>query len=260
MNTKTLSSRAASVIDEYMHIKVGDAVTSVPYFNNKTTNKRAGLRTYIGKGSPKDIFDEMESIIVKEHLSNSSLADESLKKILVDNNIGIDCSGFAYYVLGAESIENKKGQLDKHLKFIRCKGLIGKIKCSLRPVENCDVATFRDDRNSRVINLENIAPGDFIAMTNSDDPSDNERDHIIVIYQVEYQNFKPFRIHYVHAAAYPEDGLYGTGVRQGEIEIFDTNSPIVTGRWTEGGKTKENNRLFVRASRSNTEIRRLRWW
>jgi len=47
--------------------------------------------------------------------------------MLADANIGIDCSGFAYYVLNAESAETDKGPLDKYLSFVNCKGLLGKI-------------------------------------------------------------------------------------------------------------------------------------
>ena len=162
MNTKTLTPRAMSVIDQYLHFKVGAAVCSVPYFNNKTVKARASLRAEIGKGSPKDIYDEVQSILIKQHVSSDTFADESLKKILADNNIGIDCSGYAYYVLNAESTETNKGPLDKHLSFVNCKGLLGRMRTKFRPAENCDVTTLADDKNSRVIPLNEAAPGDII--------------------------------------------------------------------------------------------------
>ncbi len=265
MNTKILSERSLSVIDQYLHFKVGAAVCSIPYFNNRTIRARAALRAFIGKGSPKDIFEEVQTVTVKNHISTESLADESLKKILVDNNLGIECSGFAYYVLNAENEERGKGSLDKHITFIKCIGFIGKIRCSLRPVENCDVATFAHDANSRSIPLNEIQPGDFIAMTGSaSDSSENrvpgERDHILVIHQVQYQNFIPTKIHYSHAIAYPEDGIYGSGIRQGEIEIFDPQKSLTEAMWTENHKTSQDNNLFIRAQKSKTEIRRLRWF
>ena len=266
MNTKTLSPRAMSVIEQYLHFRIGAAACSVPYFNNKTVRAKMALRAFVGKGSPKDIFDEAETFMVKNHLPAASLADESLKKILVDENIGIDCSGFAYYVLNAESEEMKKGSISKHASFVNCHGLLGKMRCSVRPAENCDVATLANDKNSSIVPLNEIRPGDMITMTGSSAEAvkeggfvGSERDHILVIHQVEYQNFVPYQLHYSHAVAYPEDGIYGSGVKQGVIAIVDINRVITAGKWSEGGKEGETNRIFMRAQRSKTEVRRLRW-
>lgn len=257
MNTKTLSNRALNVIDQYLHFKVGAAACSVPYFNNKTVKARAALAVNGGKGSPKEIFEETEILLVKAHVTANSLTPESLHRLLADNDIGIDCSGFAYYVLNAESEELGKGSLDKHISFVQASGFFRKIISSLRPIQNTDVATFASDKNSRVIPLNEIAPGDMITMLG--DAEENERDHILIIHQVEYQNFIPYKIHYSHAVAYPEDGVYGSGVKQGTIEIIDTNKSISEQVWMENGKQGDSNRIFIRARKSKTEIRRLNW-
>ena len=255
MNTKTLSPRASSVIDQYLHFKVGNAVCSVPYFNNKTVKARAALRAVIGKGSPKDIHDEVQAIIVKQHISADLLTDISLKKLLVDSGMGLDCSAFAYYVLNAENEERGLGKLEKHLSFVNCHGLVGKIRCSLRPVENCDVATLSDDRNSRTVDLKDAQPGDVITMVG--DSEESERDHILVIHQVEYQNFAAVKIHYSHTVAYPEDGMYGSGVKQGEIELVGPTKPLIDQIWKEDGSQEGATRIFNRAKISKTELRRL---
>lgn len=262
MNTKTLSSRALSVIDQYRHFAVGNTVCSIPYFNNKASRVRATLRAYGGKGSPKDIFEEVQTLMIKNHISPNLLNDEALKKILIENNIGIDCSGFAYYVLNAENEERGKGSLDKHIHFTSCRGIIGKIRCHFRPVENCDVATFANNKNSRVIATKEIQVGDVITMlaksdsNNDSQTRDSERDHILIIHQVDYQNFIPIKIYYSHAVAYPEDGLYGTGVKQGSIEILDSNKSITDQCWSENS-SDTNNRIWNRAKISNTELRRV---
>lgn len=229
---------------------------SISYFNNKTTRARGGLRVIIGKGSPKEIFEEVEDITVKNHIAINALTDDSLKQLLADNNIGIDCSAFAYYVLNAESEEKKKGHLDKHISFTDCRGVFGKIRCSFRPIENCNVATFANDKNSRVIPIKEMEPGDIITMKSEE----NNRDHILVIHQIEYQNFIPTIIHYSHAIAYPEDSPYVSGIRQGEIQIISPEKDITEQRWAEDGKENNTNQLFIRAQKSKTEVRRLRWF
>ncbi|MDE1940560.1 MAG: hypothetical protein KGI45_02380 [Patescibacteria group bacterium] len=280
---QTLSANALSMIDRYIHFRFGSAVCSVPYFNNKTVRARAALRATIGKGSPQDILSELESVAVKLHADRDALADETLKKILADSGLGVDCSAFAFYVLAAEAEARGYGKLERHIHFVNCTGLVGKVRCSLRPVENCDVATLADDRNSRIVTLDGVQPGDFISMLN--DGEEKERDHILVVDRVGYEGAaRPAKIHYSHAVAYPEDGVYGTGVRQGVIELnsaqggagSDTGSVTGSGDvsgagsgaadharsltealWSENGSVKGAERLFERAKKSKTEIRRL---
>ena len=257
MPSSSLSNSSLSIIDQYIHFKLGSAVCSVPYFNNKTVRARAALRALIGKGSPKDILDELQSRVVKQHIDVNALADESLKKLLVDNNLGIECSGFAYYVLNAESEVRGKGTLNRHIHFVNCKGILGKLRASMRPVENCDVATFADDSNSKVIQLNDVKAGDMITMLR--DEEESERDHILIVHEIETDNSRPIKIHYSHAVAYAEDGIYGTGVRQGAIELPANAQSIFEGVWSENGPTASAEHIFNRAKKSKTEVRRLNW-
>lgn len=250
------------IIDQYRAFHFRSAVAAVPYFNNKTVMARASFRVNIGKGSPEDIFEELTNITVREHLTPDAFGDETLSDILRRNNIGIDCSGFAYYVLNGESLSRNKGQIDKHIHFTNCKGIIGKIRCSIRPAENCDVATFANDKNSHKIAMNEAAPGDIITMIGGDSASgirNGDRDHILVIHQVEYQNFKAVKLHYSNAVTYPEDGV-NSGIKQGIIEISDPSKTISEQLWSENGKQGQENRMYVRAQRSLTELRRLNWF
>lgn len=243
MNTKLLSDKAMSVIDQYLNF--GNSVSiSIPYFNNRHSGAKMKLRAQAGKGSPKDIFDEMESVAVHEKIDLKSLDSSSLKKLLVDHDIGIDCSGLAYYILNAESEARGKGTLDRHLSFPLCKGIFGKAVCKMRPVENAGVSTFAHEKNSREINLKEAQPGDIITFI------DDSRNHIVIIHQVEYQNFIPTILHYTHSIAWPEDGEYGHGVRQEQIEITDINKPIAEQKWSDI-------RSFNKAGNSITTLRRL---
>jgi len=269
MNTKTLSARAMSVIDQYLHFTVGNATCSVPYFNNKTANLRNALRVKIGKGNPKEIQDEVLSLIVKNHIPVELLTSESLKKILVENNIGVDCSALTYYILNAENEDSGKGSLNKRLSFVNRRGFFGKIRAKMRPVENCDVATFADEKNSQLVFLREVQPGDLIIMTGGTSSSTNSvdvtRDHILVVHRVDYHNSVPVVLYYTHTVAYPEDGLYGTGIRQGKIELMigeksdgtNFNNNILNAIWSEGQNEQEPVRIFNRVKTSKTTLRRL---
>jgi hypothetical protein len=231
---------------------------NVPYFNNKTTGRRAALAVHIGKGSSKDIQTEINEIAVREKIDLKSLSDEQIKKLLVDHNIGIECSGFAYYVLSEESKLKGKGELKGHFKFPFAHGVIGRLRSALRPVENIDVKTFAHDENSKVVEISDVKVGDIITMTKSEEQG--VRDHILIVNKIDAENNLPKTLHYVHSVAWPTDGEYGSGLHEGKIEIVDLGKPIVDQDWIELGKTGEENYTHARARKSVTELRRLNWF
>ena len=94
----------------------------------------------------------------------------------------------------------------------------------------------------------------------SNDSVDRIRDHIALIYQIEYQNFVPVTLHYTHSVAWPTDGEYGHGIHDGRIDITDINKTIIEQRWNELGKNDAENYTFMRAKISTTELRRLNWF
>jgi hypothetical protein len=103
-------------------------------------------------------------------------------------------------------------------------------------------------------------------MTSSEMKSESaERNHILVVHEVltvlptnGQMTNNIIKISYTHSVAYPEDGIYGTGVKQGYIEISDVSKPITEARWVEGNKEGLSNILFIRAKKSKTEVRRLK--
>jgi hypothetical protein len=241
MNTKVISQGALDMIEQYKN---------VPYFNNKTQAKRVSLKVNVGKGSPKEIFDEIKELAILNKIDIKSFNDEGLRKFMVLNNIGIDCSGFAFYVLNEESIKRDKGSLSRKMHL---NGFISRFN----PEKNTDVKVFADDRNSHVVSLKEIQVGDIITMI-------AERNHILVIYQIEYQNFIPTTLHYAHAIAWPTDGEFGHGLHKGIIEIINPEKDLFEQRWIELGKDSlvngDENYTFSRARKSKTEIRRLNWF
>src|SRR3989344_4228402 len=210
MKIKILSEEALRTIHEYR---------DVPYFNNKTLGTRGALKAEVGKGSPEDIKEEVKNIAIRKKIKIENMPKEELKKFMVNNNIGIDCSGFAYHVLNSES----KGMLGKSIDFGRV-GFIRKIRAKMMPAKNVDVRILV--HNSQPKTLRDIEPGDLITIL-------SDRDHVLVIYKIEYENNLPRNIYYVHSMAWPADGQYGHGIHYGKIEIVDLQKGIVDQRWDE---------------------------
>ena len=246
---KTLSAEALVILDHYLHFKVGTATCSVPYFNNKTIGSRGALAVHVGKGSPLELSHEVRDMLFKNKIAAESLTDETLKKLLVENNLGIDCSGFVYHILNTESISTGKDPLKKSLIFTQARGLFGKMNAALHPAKNSGVLTFADDVNSSIIPITKVTPGDIVTLVGNS--GEGERDHILLVHEVMTENSQPKTISYSHSVAYPEDGLYSTGVRQGSITISDPSAPLLSAQWNE-------QHIFNRAQKSKTELRRLK--
>jgi hypothetical protein len=263
METKTISQGALDVIDGYLNFSNEAFSISIPYYNNRRSRVRFGLRSLIGKGSVEDIHDEVRLIALKEKKSIEKMPSDAFKKFLVDHNVGIDCSGFCYHVLDAESVVRGKGSLKSRLSFPYAKKLFGKLFAKIRPAENAGVSTFAHNDNSTVVELADALPGDFITMLCEEKDAKTgvikNYNHIVLIHKIDYSNGMPAVLYYTHSMAWPSDGEYGHGVRQGMIGVTDIHAPITSQRWTENGKTGSDNFTHARALKSHsTEIRRLR--
>jgi len=257
MNTKTLSQPALDLIEHYKNLHISDKKIQCPYFNNKRSKVRAALRVTVGKGSVCEIEEEATIIALREKVDLATLAEDHIKQFLVDHNIGIDCSGFTYYVLDADLQSRGKKSLKSYLSFPLIKNPIRKLVARMRPVENTGVTTLAHDKNSKVIALPDIQPGDMITMIAGSKVSNPN--HVLVVIKVEYdENQQPKTIHYTHSYQWSSDGKYNHGVREGSIHITDRNKPLLGQQWTEQEKTEEENETLKQMkSAERVEIRRL---
>lgn len=244
MNIKSISDKTLALIEQYK---------DVPYFNNKTVGRRAGLRVEAGKGNPKEISEEVETIARLNKINTKDLSIEDKRRLMVENNIGIDCSGFAYYVLNEEGQSRGKGDIGSHLHFVKFSNPIRRLIAKIRPIENSDVITFADNNNSKLISLREVQAGDMVTMIGN-------RNHILIVESIEYEDSLPKIIHYVHAISWPTDGEYGHGIHRGKIVIVDHGKSLIEQNWIELDKTGPENYTFYRAKESQTELRRLNWF
>jgi len=253
---KTLSRQALETINSYTELAIGNKKISCPYFNNLRTKARGGLKVFTGKGSTKEILEEISIIEKKERADLSSLDENGIKKFLTEHNIGIDCSGLAYYVLDSELIAKNKKHLKSYISFPHIKNPVRKLLTKLRPAQNINVSTLAQEKNSFQIKLNNIKPGDMIIMIGTGAKKDYN--HIMIVEQIDYNSKNcnnddiqnPKTIHYVHSFAWSADGKYNHGVRRGKIDIVDTNTNLLEQTWTEQNKTGEANETFMRAKQA----------
>lgn len=253
IDTHTIGDAARAVIDAYIALPLRRK-PSCPYFNNRRRKNRGGLRVTKGKGSPEEIAEEAEITAKLTHVDITSLSKEGIKEFLVTNDLGIDCSGFAYHVLSAFTHEKTGKKLTQFVTSNRT-GVIGSLLARLRPAENLGVNSFRNEKNSTLIQIKEIMPGDIITFIGTG--KDKTYNHILVVTSVT-KNDERLHITYAHSYMWPSDGLYNHGVREGTIDV--TGGDLMTALWTEQSVVGNENYTFESA-RTATEVsvRRLKY-
>lgn len=231
MSENSLSPQAIEIIQNYLILPFSGHNINCPYFNNRRLKLRGGLRAIIGKGSPKDIVEEATIISLRDKTDLTKLSDEELKKFLVNNHLGIDCSGLAYHILDSEMQAKGLKSLQHILRRPWFKNPLRKILVKLRPIENTGVGTFNHEANSFEIQLKDIQPGDMIIILNAGAKQDYN--HILLVHKITTNNDQIAVIEYTHSFQYSSDGLYNHGVRQESITITDPNKNILEQNWSE---------------------------
>lgn len=264
-----LSPAAQKMIQEYISLPFANmAGVRCPYFNNARLGQRGQLKVLVGKGTPEEIVEEAKIISIQynknvfdkngvfsahaDHPAEHEQA-ECIRQFLVDNSLGVDCSGFVANVLRAHFKEIKKIDLVKKLFITPKINLLRWLISRLRPMEQINVSVLADEKNSEIItDLTAVRPADLIVMLKTG-PNKNHN-HILLVTETAAN-----KIHYAHARAWSEEGKYGHGVSTGIIGITAPGQGLLAQTWEEKGKINQDNETYLQAKQAITlETRRLR--
>ncbi len=247
----SLSLPAQEIVAKYLRLPMLGAPVNAPYFNNQRVKTRGGLAVMVGKGTPEDLGLEAEIIAKSKNFSLSTASSEDIKKFLVDNNLGVDCSALAYYVLRYEGIMRVKKDLQSALNFPAA-NWFRRFIIKLRPSQNISVSVLGDATNSFVINKNDLQPGDLIFLWNTG--TNRTLNHVLLVTDVSDRT-----IHYVHSFRWRNEGQYDHGVRTGSIMWTNPNSPLLDDVWVEKNQTGPANDTYQHACEAQkVEIRRLK--
>ncbi len=264
-----LSPKSQQLIHDYLNLPFsGISGVRCPYFNNARLHQRGQLRVLIGKGTPKEIVEEAKVISTQYHAgifdktgnccihnehTGTPVTNENIRKFLIDNNLGVDCSGFVSQVLRVHFKETKKIDFVKKLYIISPKNILRWLISKLRPIESISVNTYANNVNTTVItDITQIEPGDLIAMLETG--PQNKRNHILLI-----TNNDGRTINYVHSRAWSSEGNCGHGVAEGKIIISNPDKNILEQEWIEKDCAGDKNETYVEAKNARLlEIRRLK--
>ena len=254
----TLSKNAINTIHQYKNLNIGGKSITTPYFINKINKVRAGLKVLVGKGTPKEIEDEANLIALRKKINLSKLTDEQIIDFLIQNNIGIDCSGFVYHVINAQTRELKQKSLSSFLNY-KHKNPIRAFITKLRPAENTSVSVLFDEKNTTSINIQDAQTGDIIIMMGTG--TNHDLNHILLITdRKESKNKKLKSLQYIHSLKWKSDKALNHGVREGKIIFDKANKPLDKQSFEEQGKTgKENETLWRVKTAEKIKIGRGKW-
>lgn len=262
-----LSNSAQKILNDYFNLPF-ENITGVrcPYLNNAHKKQRAQLRVLVGKGTPHEIVEEAKIISMQyhaglfdkaghcclhnEHTGEKVTADE-IRKFLVDNNLGVECSGFVTQVLRAHFKETIGIDIARKFYITSPRYFLRYLISLLRPVENIGVRRYCDDRNTKEILWHDVQAGDVITVLETG--IKNIYNHILLITDKTGDTIK-----YAHARAWSREGKYGHGVAQGEIKITNPTGKLLDQTWTELSYINEKNETWQEAKRAKIlQVRRI---
>jgi len=228
-----LPQSAKIVIKEYLELPIGGKKIKSPYFMN-IRKQRAGLRVLVGKGKAEEMKREIQVLAKIKKINLKELSSKKIRKFMMSQDIGIDCSGFVTHILNFWLHQTGKNSLINYLKFPN-DSLISKLKRKLRPVENIGANLLTSELNcTKITNLNNIRPGDLIRSKGKQRNSY----HVLMISKVTLKDNQVKSFEYVESSAnYGNDN----GIRFGNVIITDPKSGLKEQNWTDiDPKTNRN--------------------
>lgn len=223
-----------------------------PYFNNARSKKRAELKALIGKGTPDEIVAEAKILshqYFNDFLEKPNLDAQGIQNFLIENNLGVDCSGLVSHILNTAY-----PGFYKKIKF-KNNNPWRKIITRLRPMENLSVKVYADDKNSHLITDGNssydwseIRPLDMIIMLNI--PKFHNRDHILLITEVTSEYIK-----YIHSREWLSEPRYEGGVTEGIIKITRPDKCLLDQTWLEKGVEGVDNQTWALKAKEAEELK-----
>lgn len=221
---------------KYSHLFVGGKEIACPYWVNSL--KFGIFGPHGGKGTPEEII-ETTLLEAKNHKKNlEEMSEEEIISFMKARKIGVDCSGFAFWMLDA--LDKEKGG----------NGIADDIPGSqgryLKARANASMLT--SDEVSIPVELRNIRVGDTIRIHGGR--------HIVVIISVIRQENVMKKIEYVHSSSKTEE----YGVHKAEIVIVDGDKDLEFQDWLEKTKEGESYKDIYFDPKNGDGIKRLKIW
>jgi len=195
----------------YTHLPLGGQKIVCPYWIN---NLKAGVfGPYGGKGTPREIVEATKTEAEKIGLDLSKLSKEEILAFMKSKRIGMDCSGFVFWMLDA--LDREKGG----------DGIAKDILSSSRLLPSrANVATLTNEGAVSAVELKDVRVGDMIRL--------DKGKHVAIVMKVVRdmgEMGKVREIEYAHSSARTKI----LGVHAEKIKIKDQTRGLEKQQWND---------------------------
>lgn len=237
MSTET-SKALQDLFYSYTHLLIGGKEVVCPYWMN---NLEKGIYGPIGgKGTPKQIEEITASEAEKEKVDLFKMNAEEVVLFMRMKKIGVDCSGFVFWMLDA--LDREKGGNGIGDDIPDSRGKVVEYRANTMMLTESKVSF-------PVATVSEVKPGDIIRMRRGK--------HIAIILSIFYEKDKMIKLEYAHSSGNIHTKV--SGVHKAEIFVINQDLKLEQQEWSEddnqGKKYKEC--LF---SQEGDGIRRLNIW
>lgn len=214
LNIQLITSKALQdLFYQYTHLPLGGKEIVCPYWMNKLDRKIYGPGG--GKGRPEEIVRFTEIEAKRQNVDLKQLSEGEISGFMKTNRIGVDCSGFAFWVLDALDVEKGGNGIDDDIPG--SKGNKVKANANVKMLTDDSICKFIDETGK-------IRPGDMLRFRGGK--------HMAIVISLVFDSSEKIReIIYAHSSS----EAYGktTGVHQSKILVVNQKLGLRQQKWLE---------------------------
>lgn len=221
---------------KYTHLPLGGKEIVCPYWMN---NLKLGVfGPNGGKGTPEEIIEATENEAKKMGLNLNELTKEEITAFMKSKKIGVDCSGFGFWML--DSLDKEKGGngIGDDIP-----GSIGRFLPS-----RANVAMLTDEKLSSPVGVKGVKLGDMVRL--------NKGRHVAIVTKIVRESGAVKEIEYAHSSSRTKT----SGVHKDKIKIVDQNKGLKEQEWNELANNGQNYGKTYLFSDMGDGLKRLKFW
>lgn len=229
------------LLAQYLHLSITGKKIRCPYWMNILHPRPGDSREwgpYGGKGKPHQIVQVINKMAKLDGVDLEKMGHLEIKRFMISSNIGIDCSGLAYWLLDALDREKGGNGLEDDIPGVRGKYLI---RASVAMLTNSKVSV-------PVKKVSAIQIGDMIRLRGGK--------HLALVVRIKKVRGEIKELIYAHSS----DLSWFKGAHTGKILVRDSEKGLADQEWLEKTREGENyGREYFRAEEGDG-VRRLKLW
>ncbi len=195
---------------QYTHLLIGGKEIACPYWRNRLILGLTG--PFGGKGRPEQIVEATKEAAQEAKVNLQSMSEKEVLAFMKRKKIGVDCSGFVFWLLDA--LVKERGGRGMADLIPRPPGTLAQRQAS------ADKLTSRN-LTVPVEKVSEVRVGDTIRLDGGK--------HIAIVLKVEREKGAVKTIEYAHSS----ERTAIEGVHQGRIKIRDSSQSLAAQEWEE---------------------------